>query len=374
MNIFVADPEWRWWIILYFYLGGIAAGAYFLATLIELFGGSLIRDLPRVGYWIAFPLIAICGLLLTVDLERPERFWHMLFRSEKVHEAFAEGWPAGGWGAMLQAPLLKTWSPMSVGSWALMIFGLCSGLSLLGSLWPEGRLERLLRRSTLGRLLQIVGSLVGFFVASYTGTLLSATNQPLWSDTSWLAPLFLVSAASTGAAATVLVARWSGVGRGDAEDRLERVDAQALILELLVFAAFLASLGEWFLPVWETPHGKLLVLATPILAMLLPLSFYLLRHVAGRSTPGATTIAVLFTLGGGLLLRYALLTTPAEILERGPAIVARLPQPPIGTPSSGVPLPRAVSPEDGRQAGEHGADPDNRSPETHPRSRVFENP
>ena len=34
MNLFVADPHWGWWIILYFYLGGIAAGAYFTATLI----------------------------------------------------------------------------------------------------------------------------------------------------------------------------------------------------------------------------------------------------------------------------------------------------------------------------------------------------
>ena len=27
MNLFVVDPEWGWWIILYFYLGGIAAGS-----------------------------------------------------------------------------------------------------------------------------------------------------------------------------------------------------------------------------------------------------------------------------------------------------------------------------------------------------------
>jgi formate-dependent nitrite reductase membrane component NrfD len=374
MNVFVEDPEWGWWIILYFYFGGIAAGAYFLATLIELFGGALSRDLPRVGYWLAFPLILLCGLFLTVDLEHPERFWHMLFRSEKVHEAFAEGWPAGGWGAMLHAPLLKTWSPMSVGSWALSVFGLCSGLSFLGSLWPEGRLERLFRRSILGRLLQIVGSLVGFFVASYTGTLLSATNQPLWSDTAWLAPLFLSSAASTGAAATVLVAHWTGVGSGDAEGRLERVDAQALILELLVFVAFLASLGEGLIPVWATPRGKLLVLAAPIVAMVLPLGFYLVSHYAGGIARGSTIAAVLLTLGGGLLLRYALLTTPPEILARGPAIDAGLPQRPVGTPSSEVPLPRAVSPEDGRAEGQLGADPNNRSPQTHPRSRVFENP
>jgi hypothetical protein len=255
-----------------------------------------------------------------------------------------------------------------------MIFGVCSGLSFLGSLWPEGRLECLFRRSILGRLLQIVGSLVGFFVASYTGTLLSATNQPLWSDTTWLAPLFLASAASTGAAATVLVARGTGVGSGDPEGRLERVDAQALILEMLVFVAFLGSLGEGLVAVWATPHGKLLVLATPILAMLVPLGLYLVRHYAGGSARVSTVAAVLFTLGGGLLLRYALLTTPPEILAGGPAIVAGLPQRAIGTPSSGVPLPRAVSPEDGRTEGELGADPINRSPETRPRSRVFDNP
>ena len=38
MNFWVADPEWGWWIILYFFLGGLSAGSYFIATLIELFG------------------------------------------------------------------------------------------------------------------------------------------------------------------------------------------------------------------------------------------------------------------------------------------------------------------------------------------------
>src|SRR5207253_5288197 len=139
----------------------IAAGAYFLASLIELVGGRLSRDLPRVGYWIALPLIAICGMFLAVDLGRPERFWHMLFRSGQVHEALREGWPTGGWGTMAHAPLLKPWSPMSIGSWALSLFGLCSGLSFLGSLWPEGRLANLFRHGVLGRFLQVIGSAVG---------------------------------------------------------------------------------------------------------------------------------------------------------------------------------------------------------------------
>src|SRR6266851_5611793 len=130
MNLFVADPEWGWWIILYFFLGGIAAGAYFMATLIELFGHESDRELARAGYWIAFPLVILCGLFLTVDLHRPERFWHMLFKSEVVHQSLSEGWPGStqSWRTMSHALILKYWSPMSVGALALLIFGLCSSV------------------------------------------------------------------------------------------------------------------------------------------------------------------------------------------------------------------------------------------------------
>ena len=98
MNYFVADPEWGWWIIGYFFLGGIAAGAYFMATMIDLVGSPEDRRLARIGYRIALPLILICGVFLTLDLHRPERFWHMLLRSEVVHEAISEGWPTAGAG------------------------------------------------------------------------------------------------------------------------------------------------------------------------------------------------------------------------------------------------------------------------------------
>src|SRR5262245_30010935 len=119
MNFFVADPQWGVWIILYFYLGGIAAGSYFVAVLIEWFGSEEDRDLARIAYRIAFPLIALCALLLIIDLDRPERFWHMLFKSEVARAAFAEGFPftGTGWTLALQAPAFKYWSPMSVGAW-----------------------------------------------------------------------------------------------------------------------------------------------------------------------------------------------------------------------------------------------------------------
>ena len=59
MNLFVADPHWGVWIVLYFYLGGIAAGAYLLATLLEWFGSAADATVARVAHTIAFPLIAL---------------------------------------------------------------------------------------------------------------------------------------------------------------------------------------------------------------------------------------------------------------------------------------------------------------------------
>ena len=74
---YVADPDWGPYIIWYFFLGGIAAGSYAVATMIGLFGDEDDRRAVRVADYIAFPLVNVCGLLLVLDLGRPERFWHM---------------------------------------------------------------------------------------------------------------------------------------------------------------------------------------------------------------------------------------------------------------------------------------------------------
>src|SRR5262245_59204202 len=230
MNFFVADPDWGVWIIAYFYLGGIAAGSYFLAILIEWFGSEEDRPLAAIAYWIAFPLAVLCGLFLTIDLGRPERFWHMLFKSEVTRAAIAEGFPftAAGWRLAAQAPLMKHWSPMSAGSWGLTVFSACAFASFVATVWPDRWPGRWLHRRWPHAVLQVVGCGAGFFVASYTGALLTATNQPMWSDTTWLAPLFLASAASTSLAAIALLARWKNVGTPEARARLEGAEPLAL--------------------------------------------------------------------------------------------------------------------------------------------------
>lgn len=365
MNPFVADPHWGWWIVLYFFFGGIAAGAYFTATLIDLFGREDDHEVARVGYWVAFPLISLCGLFLTVDLERPERFWHMLFKSEKVREALAQGWPwtAGSWSWMAHAPLWKPCSPMSLGSWALTAFGVCSGLSFLGALWPNARGLRWLRHGVFARILQVVGSLVGFFIAAYTGTLLTATNQPVWSDTTWVAPLFLASGTSTGIAVLLLLTHYRTATPPESLVRLERADRLALGLELVILIIFLVSVGP-FLPalvrVWP---GQVLIVGTLILGLLVPLGL----HLASRARFGGILAASVLVLVGGFLMRYALLMAPPELLSRGPA----------GLPEAGsgggerTPLIH-ISPEDGRpRGGGRGADPGNDVPGFQPRSKVF---
>jgi protein NrfD len=373
MDLFVADPEWHWWIILYFFCGGIAAGAYFTATLIDLVGNERERELARVGYWIALPLVLLCGLFLTVDLTQPERFWHMLFKSEIVHKGLAEGWPvsAQSWRTMRHAIMWKQWSPMSVGAWALLLFGICSFLSFMGSLWPSGRLAHFLRHGFFGKALQLLGSAVGFFIASYTGSLLTATNQPLWSDSNWITPLFLASATSTGIATMLLLARAGRAVSPEYYVRLQHAEVWAIVLELVVFVIFLASLGSFLLPVMHTWHGKVLVIGTLILGLLIPLA--LDAPFALRLRQG-TVVAAVFSLLGGFVLRYAMLTTPPELLARGPELRARYAldgRTPIGTP--GPVLLRGFSPEDGRaRGGGPGADPGNRTADLEPRSKVFD--
>ena len=47
---FTDSPEWGWYIVVYFFLGGIAGGAAFLSGLLDLLGNRLDRRMTRIGY------------------------------------------------------------------------------------------------------------------------------------------------------------------------------------------------------------------------------------------------------------------------------------------------------------------------------------
>lgn len=283
-TFFSAPPEWGWLIVLYFFFGGLAGGCYFLAALIDLFGRPDDRPLARLGYYIAFPCVVLSALLLTLDLTRPLRFWHMLVESNTFQ------------------PMFKLWSPMSVGSWALLIFGLFSFLSFLAALTEDDRLDwprsSVLRPpGVLGSLMAAVGGLFAFFVAGYTGVLLAVTNRPIWSDTPLLGMLFIVSAASISAALMMLLAhgyRW----KSPAVLALHRLDAWVIALEFLVLISVMISLGPVF-RAWLNAWGILLFLGVIVVGMLFPLALAWRRDWLGKRN--AITAAALVLIGGFIL-------------------------------------------------------------------------
>jgi protein NrfD len=292
-TFFTASPDWLWLIVSYFFLGGLAGGSYVLATLMGLFGKGQHRRLTHLGYLIAFPLVCVCGLLLIVDLGRPERFWHMLVQSETFR------------------PMLKMYSPMSTGSWALLVFGGCASLSFVAVLaergwlgWPV--LRQLSPPAFVGRLVTVIGALLGFYVAGYTGVLLAVTNRPIWADTTLLGLTFLISAASTSAALLILLGSWVGAS-DDSIDALERFDAAILVLEAVAIAALVASLGRIAM-VWLNGWG--LVLAVMVLGgIALPL--YLRWRVPSRGWRWA--IGPALVLLGGFIFRAVIILSSDQL-------------------------------------------------------------
>jgi formate-dependent nitrite reductase membrane component NrfD len=227
---FVRAPEWTWYILFYFFLAGLSGGSYVLASLLRLRGRPEDEPAARVGFYVAFPALLICPVLLTLDLAQPLRFWHMLVNTTP--------------GEL--APIFKYWSPMSVGAWGLVVFGIFVTVSFVDTLIRDSSRNRgQLMPHALAKLWNVLGAIAGLFIAGYTGVLLAVSNQPIWSDTWMLGALFLVSGLS-GSAALLgwLVHRradaWASFG---AFQRLERFLVVLEIVVLVVFVVLLVPPG-----------------------------------------------------------------------------------------------------------------------------------
>ena len=229
---FVRSPDWTWYIVPYFFLAGLAGGSYFIATLLRLWGQRSDEPAARVGYYAAFLAFLPCPILLTLDLTQPLRFWHMLWNTTSGSEGFN----------------FKSGSPMSVGSWALVVFGLFATVSFLEVLVRDGKLRRPLAGRVvrlldgpLGKLWITVGAVLGLFIAGYTGVLLAVSNQPVWSDTWALGGLFLASGLAGSAALLLLLVRYRADARASA-GMLELSERLFTLLELALLVVFVLTL------------------------------------------------------------------------------------------------------------------------------------
>jgi len=302
-TFFTRPPHWQWYIIFYFFIGGIAGGCFFLSALLQLFGRRADRPIIRLGYYIAFLGAVISGILLVIDLGRPDRFWHMMIQSKTGQ------------------PMFKYWSPMSVGAWGLLLFGGFAFLAALGAAYEDGRLRwrlagRLAERP-LSTIIALAGGVMGFFLAGYTGVLLSVSNRPIWADSSWLGILYLLSGASSAAALLILLSR--RIPAVADVHGLERFDKYVLVLELIALVIFVITLGSAaraFLNAW----GAVLVFVV-LAGILVPLliGFGRMRQFRGRTLTAGTAAA--FVLLGGFMLRVVTILPSEQVRVVGSRVV-----------------------------------------------------
>lgn len=306
------SAEWALLIDLYFFLGGLAGGAFVVATVAALVDERRFRSLMRVGYKVALLAIIPGPVLLVLDLGRPSRFFHMLLAAKSSADI--------GMNVVTVGPFhLKLLSPMSAGAWALLLFGICAFLAvLLISLEDRKRRRFSLSRAIVG----IVGSLFGFFVAAYPGVLLGATTRPLFLGAHWLGALFLAVGAATGAAAIALILSLLGGQNREALSRLMSFTAFALVLEVAFLALFVASAWATGSAGIRQALGQLLAgfdgvlfwLGAVGIGLVVPLAL----HFAGairKGNPELAAIVSVLVLAGGFFVKYVVITAGQRVLS-----------------------------------------------------------
>ena len=290
----MVDPSlhvWGWEIPVYLFLGGWVAGSMIIAGYFARRGrppgtGGVSSVLP----WLSLALLSLGMGALFLDLEHRLYVWRMYLTFQP---ASPMSW--GGWILILVYPVLL------LGARASIPPDLLSGRPAIA-----GLAARLRNPVTAGRL-GTVSLVAGVALGIYTGILLSSLGaRPLWSSAA-LGPLFLVSGLSTGAAFAHLVAR-----DPDEQASLLRADNVFLIVELALIGLILIGLltasavhanaaqlllgGPYTAVFWVFVVG---------LGILLPLTLQVL--MASHRIPH-TVIAPLLVIGGGLALRFVIVS------------------------------------------------------------------
>jgi polysulfide reductase chain C len=298
------SADWPLLIDIYFFLGGLAGGAFLIATVASFLDPDRHRDVIRVGYYVALLAIIPAPIILVIDLGLPTRFLHMMFVSKPAVTI--------GEHAVTLGPFhLKPMSPMNVGAWALLVFGLCAFVAAL-DVWLVDRGGRSM--VVVRRLAGLVGSVFGLFIAAYPGVLLGATARPLFVNAHWLGALFVAVGASTGGAAIALILSLKGSPAQEALARLMRFTAFALILQAVALILFVvtvrsagsAGLGRAMSVLLAGPYSVPFWLGAVVVGLVVPLILQF-TGATRRPAPALAAVAALLMLVGGFLVKYVII-------------------------------------------------------------------
>ena len=285
------DPHleiWHWHIPLYLFLGGLAAGILFFASLYTILGkeNKYVGAVRRAPVIVPFLLILGLGALF-LDLRHKLYFWQ-LYTTIKIQSPMS--W--GAWTLMAITPLSIAWAAIHIReffpNWD----------------WKWNFLREL--EKFLIKYKKYMAWLILYFsviLGIYTGILFSAFNaRPLW-NTSILGPLFLTSGLSAGAAVIILFSKRKGERINFAKIDIMLIGIE-LFLIIHMFMGFLASTevqidaanlflgGPYTAPFW---------IFVVILGMILPA---VLEFLELRKFHIPVLIPVVFVLFGSLMLRF----------------------------------------------------------------------
>lgn len=279
---------WHWHIPLYLFLGGLAAGIMFFASLYTILNKEnkypgAVRRAP-----IIVPILLIIGLTaLFFDLKHKLYFWQ-LYTVIRIQSPMS--W--GAWTLMAITPLSMVWVAIHIREffpnwdWKLPILR-----------WLEEFFIKY--KKYLAWVILYFSVILGI----YTGILFSAFNaRPLW-NTSILGPLFLTSGLSAGSAVIILFSQ-----RQKERINFAKIDIMLIGIELFLiihmFMGFLASTevqieaanmflgGQYTAPFW---------IFVVIIGMLVPA---VLEFLELRKFHIPVIIPVILVLFGSLMLRF----------------------------------------------------------------------
>lgn len=282
--------EWGFLIVNYLFLGGLSAGLFVISALALFVDDLRFRRIARWAALLAPWPVALGSALLIFDLGNWHRFY-LLFLRFKWH------------------------SPMSIGSWLLLLFTGVAFAYLWSWLTPDERARFRLPSwiPVSPRTLAAVGLPLGLAVAIYTGVLLGAVQaRPFW-NTNLVAQMFLFSAISTACALLIVVLALGRTPPDPAEMRaLYALDILLITLEFFIVLPYVIH-GE--LSVQAVRDSLDLILGGPF-----TLAFWLLFVGLGLLAPlaleirefarplhfqrGMTVVAGVLVIAGGYLLRY----------------------------------------------------------------------
>jgi len=303
---------WEWPIAIDLWVAGMAGGAYFAAFLIDRLSGRKHPLLLKIAMFLGVPLVLLGSLLLVVDLGEQLRAWHLFTR-------FRPG------------------SAMSMGSWILLVYALI-GIVMIALWWAKSFEPGEVRLTVLAGLASVIrpaapvigvlswiALVLAVLLMSYTGVLLSATNQPLWASTLLLPVLFVASAIFTGTALLLLVLK-TGLGRvldilfggkgepipSETMDAIGKAMAIVGVVQLVVLIAYVGGVALLGTPTAASavatmtagPLSFLFWAGVVLVGLLIPLGLQFASMKAKREAiVGSVLTSTSLVLIGGFILR-----------------------------------------------------------------------